>query len=541
MTGTTDGPPPGLDPEFDRDDDLILERLRAASDADVEDDEDLPALEEFDEDGEEIWTGKELVALFALTILAASLRLFRLNEWSLWVDEAHTLRDATMPLEHFWNSLVSNYPIAFLTLRGSLDHLPELSEGWLRLPFAFAGILTVPLLAIVGRGIVGGRAAMLGALFLAVDPWHIYWTQNVRGYVLMLPFALVSVGVFWSAIQRGSKLLYLASLVFLVAAGMTHPTAYLLAGVFVVVMFLNLWHRPGIYRTGLIVWSVVLCGAVAVALYPLAQQHILWVQDAKSSPSTVHLVQTSAYFFRVPLSLAAVAGFLAMRRGEHSPGGWYLGLWAFVPLAVLFVLSLGLFQVTAQYAFYCLPAFCLLAGFLCVEWMQRATAVGAKSKALRYALPVVLVCEMGAYDALYFTTQHGDRPRWREASQVVTDAAAPATVLTTNAPSLDYYLRRERYFGGDLESATVDVRSIEWWTIEEQGGGADFMRDEQRDAIQSGRRLFVILTEPEFHEKDSSGECADWLRRHSRLLRRLPVWAGPKDMTAFVYEVDTTR
>ncbi|MCA8950147.1 MAG: hypothetical protein KDE27_11640, partial [Planctomycetes bacterium] len=45
------------------------------------------------------------LALAAATVVAAVLRLLDIGQWSFWVDEAHTYRDATMPLtgEHgFW-------------------------------------------------------------------------------------------------------------------------------------------------------------------------------------------------------------------------------------------------------------------------------------------------------------------------------------------------------------------------------------------------------------------------------------------------------
>ena len=68
------------------------------------------------------FTRDQLLVLAGITLLAAVLRLFRLEEWSLWVDEAHTFRDATSDLDVFWASNVSKYPVSALTLRWLLEH-----------------------------------------------------------------------------------------------------------------------------------------------------------------------------------------------------------------------------------------------------------------------------------------------------------------------------------------------------------------------------------------------------------------------------------
>ncbi|HLQ37793.1 MAG TPA: hypothetical protein VK348_08330, partial [Planctomycetota bacterium] len=176
------------------------------------------------------FSSTQIALLLVITLLAAVLRLFRLGDWSLWVDEANTWRDVTMPLwgdGGFFSGYRGWYPLSFLLLRSLLDHglLPMWSEGWLRLPFACCGILTVPALAVFGNLLVGRRAALLSALFLAVNPWHIYWSQNIRGYVLVFFFAIVAAGVFWLGALRGSWRLRLLGLLTAVVGGLCHPTA----------------------------------------------------------------------------------------------------------------------------------------------------------------------------------------------------------------------------------------------------------------------------------------------------------------------------
>ena len=150
----------------------------------------------------------------------------------------------------------------------------------------------------------------------------------------------------------------------------------------------------------------------------------------------------------------------------------------------------------------------------------------------------MLIGQLASYDYLYFTRQHGDRPRWREATAAITLATPePKIVLTTNQPGVDYYLRREVFSG--VEVLDPEVVSIESWDINRAGGGKPYMQLLLERALEGERRLYVTLTEPELHEKDPGGGLIGWVHRNGHLMQRYPAWTGPKDMTVFVYEVPT--
>ena len=173
------------------------------------------------------------LALAAITALAAAVRGFGLGDWSLWIDEAHTWRDATMPFDGEAGFAATDrmlYPLTFLLLRGLIDG-GVLGEDALslRLPFAVVGVLTVPALAIAGRRLVGATPAVLAALLLAAHPWHVYWSQNARGYAIVV-LAAVFVVERAFAFARNDRLRDFA-LAWLGIAFATacHPTGALLA------------------------------------------------------------------------------------------------------------------------------------------------------------------------------------------------------------------------------------------------------------------------------------------------------------------------
>ena len=73
----------------------------------------------------------EIAFLLGVTVLAAALRLFRLGDWSFWVDEAHTFRDITSDHDAFWSSRVARYPLSFVMLHicSRTRYLPPPAPG----------------------------------------------------------------------------------------------------------------------------------------------------------------------------------------------------------------------------------------------------------------------------------------------------------------------------------------------------------------------------------------------------------------------------
>lgn len=479
-------------------------------------------------------TRVQLGWLVAITVLAAVLRLYRLGEWSFWVDEGHTFRDVMVPSKQFWDSNIRNYPVSYLLLRALVGLGMRTSEGWLRLPFAFFGILSVPALALFGRALVGARAALVAALLLAVSPWHIYWSQSARSYTMVLFFAMIAAGTFYEGMRRRSPGLLLGALVLTLVAGLCHPSAYiLLGGLQVYGLFA---FRSRTVGTQLQKWLpaliLVLAAGLTVMMLPLLQH----VRAAKPDFSLLHLTETLVFFVRTPLLVAAVGGALLLfDRGDPGGSGSFLLCWVMVPILVLAVLAAGVVKVTAQYAFYTLPAFCLLAAVVMVALADVGASTGFRGKLLRIIPIGIVLLDMVGHTFLYFDKYHGERPRWREAKEYIEQQPGPRKrILTTNGPTMEYYFAS---FNGRTESSP-EVLALADFLIEQAGGGQAFMEQQVQKARADGVCLYLVLTEPELDEMDYGGYMDSYVRRLFHQVRRFPNWTGPKDMTVLVYELD---
>lgn len=465
--------------------------------------------------------------LLLITVLGAALRMYHLSSWSIWVDEAHTWRDITTPLSVFWKiDGASNYPISYLIARAMVDWFGAYDPVWLRLPFAVIGAATVPLLGLLSISLVGSRAALLAALFLAVNPWHIYWSQNVRAYVLLTFFGTIAAVACFHGVQRRSRVLVALALVSAVLAGLCHPSGYLLLGTFVIYALLGERALPKV-SVGVVVAGVVLLIGM---IYLLAQAISVLQTFSRSKPdaSLLHLAQTTAFYFRPALILTA-GGAAVLAFKQRSRTGLFLVLWAAVPLLLICVVDV---QVTARYAFVSLPAVLLLAGDLCTRISNALRALG--SPLVGYLLAALLVVDMASYDYLYFNSQHGDRPRWREAVEYVRSRTGEEPfILTTNEATMNYYLRPDYYRGGHSGMPPVEV--IVDFKIKNREGGAAFMRHILAETERQNRTLFVLITEPELQEQDVDGSVATYLREVLHQVARFPNWVGPKDQTITIY------
>ena len=497
------------------------------------------------------WSRADAFVVCAVLALALCVRMFRLSAFAIWIDEAHTWRDVTLPLAEFLDSARAWYPTSYLLLRGLLDAgaLPDESAWSLRLPFALLGAATAPLLAVYGRSLVGRVPAFVAAALLAVHPWHVYWSQNARGYALVMLLAVVACGEFWRGMQTGSRRRVALGWACSWIAASGHPSGALLWPAF---LFAHVVASPRaasfrLPRKGLVATLAV--AAFCVLAHPLLQllPPFQDFAEAKGSarPSLLHLAQTTAWYFRVPVLGFAMVGAWVGFQGWTKRRTVFACAWASAPLLVLAVSSLGIVKVTARYAAVSLPAVLLLAGLGVValgEAAQRLslrvrTGRAASALAPRAIVLGILALDLvsGAY--LYFTAQRGDRAPWDQAARLADSDPAnrPTTVHSTHEPILRYYLDRDHWRGIEPSPRRPLVRSIERGDVVFAGGGEAYVRSVLDRASRDGRSATFAVVLPELREKDPDGSLLAALRARCELAFVLPLWVGPKDESIYVF------
>lgn len=144
------------------------------------------------------------LVLIGILALAAALRLPGLSARSLWLDESYSAWFAALSLHELWTEapLYETHPPLYYTLLKGWITLFGDSEAAIRSLSLGAGLATVLLAGLAGRilrlGVAGDKAALLGALMLAINPAGIVYAQEARPYALQM---LAASGTILSALS----------------------------------------------------------------------------------------------------------------------------------------------------------------------------------------------------------------------------------------------------------------------------------------------------------------------------------------------------
>ncbi|MGC9334547.1 MAG: glycosyltransferase family 39 protein, partial [Anaerolineae bacterium] len=408
------------------------------------------------------------VPLLAVLLFAFALRLYRLGTESLWYDEtvsvflakkdlsalvAHTAGDIHPPgyyvLLHLWTRLVgaSDFSVAFLSV--------------------FFGMLLVVLAYRLGHRLFGPSVGLLAAALVALSPYNLWYSQEVRMYTLGAALGLGLLDVVLSLLagspNRGFRLQWLVLYALVAALGLwtLYYFAFLLVALnlMVVPWWLARWWRDRRHSRWLGGW--VLAQASALLLYapwlPVAWRQAMdppvppWRGPVAvgelllESGSALSLGQSAdpawAWAGLLLFVLLLILGLLARARPRFH--GWGSGLLAgcvFLPVLLIGLASLVTPLYHVRYVFTYSPPFYVLAA-AGVAWL------GQRWRSLAWlSLAAIVVLSAGSIYA-YHTNPRYASDDHRAAAQFLADAWRPGDAVLVNAGYA--YTALVTYWDGD--------------------------------------------------------------------------------------------
>jgi mannosyltransferase len=181
---------------------------------------------------------------FTVLLIAAFLRFASLSEQSLWSDEIQTIEIARGSLSEVALTAAQTniQPPLFFWLVRAMAAFGS-NEFNIRLPSAIAGLLTVPLVWAIAAQMTSRFTSIIVMLTIAISPFHIWYSQEARGYALLLFFLTASVSCLL-AWWRGVKQARLGYLISTVLALYTHILALPFLAVQLVVAYFFSKHPP---------------------------------------------------------------------------------------------------------------------------------------------------------------------------------------------------------------------------------------------------------------------------------------------------------
>jgi mannosyltransferase len=396
-----------------------------------------------------------ILAVAALMLLGAALRTWSLGDDSLWSDETFTAFFADAPAAEFFDLLLTDgvhVPLYFILMR----FVPTDTDLMLRLPSLLLGIAGIPLLAAATRHLYGRRdLALLAALLLACNPYHVWFSRMARPYTLFFVVALM-VSFLFLVLLRGerSPLLWIA---FLVASAAAHMTHFFAVGLPIAQFFVLAFVLRGDRR---FYWRWV--GAQALAAIPLAiwlvalgTQDVIsfgvaWIPDPRPADLPLTLSNlgagydgTAGWLF-APALVALAAGLAlgiaaALRRPREQAADLYWFWLMVVTLLPVFAISFKRPLYVDRYFMLILPGVLLLA----LRGWQRLPARVARP-ALPIALAALLALTGSAHILTTLASGDNERQDWQGAARYIAESYQPGDafgmeVALVLLPLLRYY------------------------------------------------------------------------------------------------------
>jgi len=145
----------------------------------------------------------ELFRIVAVMAPAAFLRFYRIGQQSYWADEVQSIWQVNGHAGTIFNNIITNFhgPLHFTLLLG-WGELGGWSEAWTRSLSALAGLACIWLFYLLARKIAGRTAAIWAIILMAVSPFHVWYSQEVRNYVFLHLFVILSMLLFLRILER---------------------------------------------------------------------------------------------------------------------------------------------------------------------------------------------------------------------------------------------------------------------------------------------------------------------------------------------------
>jgi mannosyltransferase len=292
---------------------------------------------------------RTLIALAVILLLGSALRLYGLDHESLWYDELLSWRRSSYDT---LSQVINEGVRGGVHPPGYLCFLHFVQKGWgdsewiLRFPSALCGVLSIPVIYLLGTSLYTKREGLIAAALMAVLWCPVYYSQEARPYSMLL-LATMLAAYFWLRIVRrardGGSLSYFEVAGYAVTAIVSSYLHYF--GLYLIVLqgaaalVLCFRRRRGMLHLAVI---YVVIGAAYVPWMPALLEDLrrrpIWIQE----PTPGAVLEYLRFLFNGSWSLSIVAALCCCALGwgvyQAFKGQRYREL-SFDPLSPTLVLS----------------------------------------------------------------------------------------------------------------------------------------------------------------------------------------------------------
>lgn len=463
--------------------------------------------------------------------LAFALGAAGLTTQSLWRDEVDAIRFAGQPLPELLRMFLTpgqNGPLYFVLLRPWLAAAGD-GEFALRFFSLFFGVLAVALTYRLARRLLpGGRwTARAAALLAATSPYWMWYSQEGKMYTLVVALALAAMTCYLAALRHGGRAAWLGYVAATTASFYAHLLAVLLVPAQIAIFVLGPWERRARLRAWLLCLAVLIVPYVPLllwqlpalanrvdtgyAFYPPGEMLLALLADYGQG-----VVPAAGVWAAILFGVVALAALLWLPgpRAARRAAVRLAAAWLFVPVLLLFLVTLRRPMFTTRYLIFVLPAYLLLVA-------AGLAAVGRRSRVAAGVLLAVLLVLNGRN--LVSQARTPIKADYRAATTHVLQRLHAEDLVLFQIPygrySFDYYLEQQagRAGSGWPRPSTAAEGSYRWAEGLYTNQGMSPEEAGRRMAELTAGSRVVWLVESEAAMWDERGLVHAWLDAHGRL------------------------
>ncbi len=506
---------------------------------------------------------KAWVLILALTLASFGLRIWRIDDKSIWWDESLSLHRArgnvlyilSNRIELPSSSSTDLHPPLYFLLLHITTRLAGESDLALRFPSAAFATLIVPLLYVMGIRLRGVRLGLWAAALGAFSPLYLWYAQEARMYTMVTALGLASFYFLWRALSRPG---WQWGLGFGLAASAAMGTQYLSALLLIChalvgIAFALRW-RWGAKATSLqdasastdlplrrqrkaLLWGV---GILVLALFFAGQRVIELMREPKAGRGYVSLgvmlldalnsfslglsMEPRQAIYLVPaFGIVFAVGVVSMWKQPlltRRPGTVMLLTYAVLPIVCMWLLSFFKpIYMGSRYILMCSPAFYLGLGAgldVITRWRRGAA----------WAIGAMLIATMGISTQRYFTHErYRTKEDYRSAARLVATNERLGDAVIVTAP--ENLIAFQHYYIGQAPVAPLPRVAL--------SGHPDAQQIADDLAALAGQyeRLWLVHCRTMF--SDPENLVTRWLDNHTWLEKRTLLPSYGSDVTVSVY------
>jgi mannosyltransferase len=444
--------------------------------------------------------------LLSLTIIGFFLRFYNLGYNSLWLDEASTYTYASMSIPGIWEATTGgefNPPLFYWT-----EHIMLLfgnSEFVLRFVPALLGVLTIPLVYLIGKEFFDRNVGIIAAAAFAFSPFLIYYSQEARAYAMMLFFVAAAMVFYLRALKSNDLRDWVLFGVLSALAFWSHFYGFvIIASLVLYALYVQIGKiQKDISTIKPLVLAVAVFTVICLPLIIITIQ--LFAKRTATAPTfgiqgiglileTFRQISGSSGFAMALLLLLFVVGVVYALLTDRDKGVFLVSLMVFP-----FIISLFLsYRIPMQPRYLIFLSIIYFIG-IAIAYKPVCTLISNRGVVYGFiALIVLLSVTTPLFVGLYTEYTKED---WRGLSGQVSQLTKPGDLIVV-APG--YIYQPFDYYYSNSTKGTIEYH-------------ADNGKDLEAIRLQKGNNSMYLIITGDIGSANPDGDALAWIKEHGQL------------------------